>query len=294
MVGLPASGKTTIAMEMVRADERCVHVARDDFRYMLRGVGYCPKEEGIITQAVSATVQAALVAGRDVVVDNTHCRLSDLNEGLRTVRHYADAAVRYVPIDLEIAVARDAGRERTVGRAVIERMHEQLSSWAGGFDFALTYPREPRPLVTSKRSGDVIPHAAIFDIDGTLANMGDRSPYAWDRVGIDTPNWPVVERVLDHERRGDLIILMSGRDEVCRGETEAWLFKHGIPFDELHMRPNRDQRKDTIVKAELFDRHVAGRGLNVLAVYDDRLSVVRMWHSKGLFTFCVQQGLVEF
>lgn len=292
MVGLPASGKTTLAMEMVRADKRCVHVSRDDFRYMLRGVGYCPREEELISRVFDATVQAALVAGRNVVVDNTHCKLSYLNEGIRSVRHYADVAVVYVPVDLETAVARDSARERAVGRSVIERMHAQLHEWVDGFDFSRVHPREPRPLVTSKRAA--ANNAVVFDIDGTLANMGKRSPYDWHMVGVDEPNWPVVERAREHELAGDLVILMSGRDEVCRKETENWLFKHGIPFDELHMRANKDYRKDTIVKAELFDRYVANRGLNILAVYDDRLSVVRMWHSKGLFTFCVQQGLVEF
>lgn len=293
MVGLPASGKTTLAMEMVRADERCVHVARDDFRYMLRGVGYCPREEDLITQAFNATVKAALVAGRDVVVDNTHCKLSYLNEGLAEVRHYADSAVRYVPVDLETAVARDAARERSVGRAVIERMHEQLSGWAEGFDFSRTYPREPRPLVTSRRS-DVTTNAVIFDIDGTLANMGKRSPYDWGRVGIDSPNGPVVERALEHERIGDLIIVMSGRDEESRDATREWLLRHGIPFDELHMRPNGDNRKDSVVKRELYEKHVDGRGLNILAVYDDRLQVLRMWHELGLFTFNVNQGNLEW
>lgn len=36
------------------------------------------------------------------------------------------------------------------------------------------------------------PRAWIFDVDGTLALIGDRSPYDMRNVSIDTPNHPVV------------------------------------------------------------------------------------------------------
>ena len=52
------------------------------------------------------------------------------------------------------------------------------------------------------------------------------------------------------------MILVSGRDEVCRSETEAWLEKHDIEYKALFMRPAGDKRKDTIVKREIFDREI--------------------------------------
>src|SRR5688500_13539451 len=97
-----------------------------------------------------------------------------------------------------------------------------------------------------------LPRAVIVDIDGTLAIRGDRSPYDWSRVGEDQPNPAVIELVQTIAAAGrHRVILVSGRDEVCRWQTEMWLAAHHVGWDELHMRPHKDNRKDSILKAEI-------------------------------------------
>lgn len=133
------------------------------------------------------------------------------------------------------------------------------------------------------RSG-TLPRAVIVDVDGTLAirgtGRGSRAFYHWKRVGEDAPNRPVVELVQTIAAAGrHRILIVSGRDEVCRPETEAWLRAHAVPFDELHMRGHKDNRRDSIVKAELYDRHIAHR-YRVAFVVDDRNQVVRMWRDQ--------------
>lgn len=142
---------------------------------------------------------------------------------------------------------------------------------------------------------DTLPRAVIFDVDGTLALRGDepeaRRFYDWHRVGEDAPNPPVVElaRVLADSMRYRLV-LMSGRDGVCRPETVKWLDEHDIPWHELWMRAEKDNRADTIVKRELYEQHVAGR-YDVAWVVDDRDSVVSLWRRDlGLPCFQVNYG----
>jgi hypothetical protein len=133
--------------------------------------------------------------------------------------------------------------------------------------------------------------AVIVDIDGTLAlRTGDRSPFDWSRVGEDTPNPPVIEMVqLIHAASKHRIILMSGRDEVCRQQTEMWLDAQAVPFDELHMRPAKDNRKDSLIKEELYRKHVEDR-YTVSWVIDDRQQVVVMWRSLGLTVLQCAEG----
>jgi hypothetical protein len=126
-----------------------------------------------------------------------------------------------------------------------------------------------------------LPRAVLFDVDGTLALRGDRPGvrafYHWNRVGEDQPNPAIVELAQTIAAAGQhRIIVMSARDSVCRPETEQWLKDHRIPFDELHMRAPRDNRKDAIVKQELYRQHIEGR-YHVAFVVDDRNQVVRMW-----------------
>lgn len=127
-----------------------------------------------------------------------------------------------------------------------------------------------------------LPRAVIVDIDGTLALRDETAPgcrrfYDWHRVGEDLPHVPVVElvRVLAESGRYRLV-LMSGRDGVCRLESETWLADHKIPYDELWMRAPKDNRSDTVVKRELYETHVAGR-YAVAFVLDDRDAVVSLW-----------------
>ena len=134
--------------------------------------------------------------------------------------------------------------------------------------------------------------ALIVDVDGTIAIRGERSPYDDHLAGDDTPNTPVINAVLGHAERANLaIVVMSGRDEGrSRLVTAEWLFAQDIGYDVLLMRPAGDNRKDAIVKRELYDLHVRD-AYDVEVVYDDRNQVVEMWRNElGLPCFQVAAG----
>jgi len=84
------------------------------------------------------------------------------------------------------------------------------------------------------------PRAIICDIDGTLAHIGERSPYDWHRVGEDTLDQVVIDILRHFNDR--VIILVSGRDESCRNETQQWLSDNKVPFQHLYMRPEKDNK----------------------------------------------------
>ncbi|MFG6197702.1 hypothetical protein [Nonomuraea sp. JJY05] len=135
-----------------------------------------------------------------------------------------------------------------------------------------------------------LPVAALVDVDGTLAERGDRSPYDWARVGEDTPNRPVIETVRALYHRGYRIVVMSGRSDECRAATAAWLNAHlGVPWDHLLMRAAGDYRKDAEVKTELYETRLRGR-YDVRVVLDDRRQVVDAWRDLGLTVFQVAPG----
>ncbi|MBN6191214.1 hypothetical protein JQN58_30570 [Aneurinibacillus sp. BA2021] len=136
-----------------------------------------------------------------------------------------------------------------------------------------------------------LPRVWVFDVDGTLALLGDRSPYDMRNVAIDTPHRPVVmaAQALAAHPDVDALIVVSGRDESARRATESWLTFNGIPFDRLLLRRKGDQRADNIVKGEIYDTAIAPY-FSVIGVVDDRRSVVEMWRSRGLVCFQVADG----
>lgn len=290
--GLPASGKTTWARRWVAKDPASrSRVNRDDLREMLFEMpDYSHGQETAVTTAARSAVKALLLAGRDVVTDDTNLRPRYVREWARfAAANGAEIEVVEFPIHPDEAVRRDAARERVVGERVIRRMVEKYLP--GGhllpipdeaFDFAADEPAryEPKPGT---------PLAVVVDIDGTLALHNGRSPYDLARVSGDLPNRGVVEAVRAAHAHGNAVVYLSGREDSCRADTQAWLDKHVGVDGPLFMRPAEDKRKDSIVKRELFDAHVRDH-YDVLRVYDDRKQVVTMWRALGLTVCQVDEG----
>ncbi len=284
--GLPVSGKTTWA----RTQRKAVRVNRDELRRMLHGgwTGDGPQEVQV-SVAQHAAVEALLRKGVDVICDDTNLRAKAVHE-LAELAAACGAAVElkdFTHVSLETCVERDAARmegER-VGEAVIRRMHEQ---YLAGRRRAVTLPE--RSTVDKYVANVSLPDAILVDLDGTVALMGDRGPYDSKRVHLDRPNAPVIRAVRAMFEAGHTIVYCSGRTDDSRAATEAWLDQHvGVPYAGLHMRKTGDTRKDAIVKREIFDRDLR-HSWHIVAVFDDRNQVVRMWRELGLTVFQVADG----
>ena len=128
----------------------------------------------------------------------------------------------------------------------------------------------------------------IVDIDGTLSNSCNRRVFDFKACVDDKVIEPVKKLVSMAWDQGHTIIMMSGRDSICREETEDWLYKKYINYDLLYMRKEKDNRQDTIVKQELFDNHIRGK-YQPMFVIDDRPCVLQMWIELGLFVMNVNQ-----
>jgi predicted kinase len=292
--GLPGSGKTTAAELWVGGfPERRSRVNRDDIRRMLYGAGYSKPEhekEKVVTRIEQDTVRTLLAAGKDVAVDDMNLRAAFVKEWF----NFSDD-VQFVDFEtpVETCVFRDAQRQaagvRYVGADVIRDIAQRFMP-KGKLP---PIPERPtglgkvfRPYVKNGKRA----RAIICDIDGTLAYIrpGGRSPYDGDRVKEDGV----------HEHIRDLvnmvwtkysIVITSGRDEKYRAVTEQWLRDNSVMYDALFMRPEGDNRKDDIVKDELFEQHIAPY-YDVDFVLDDRDRVVNMWRAKGIPCLQVAPG----
>jgi hypothetical protein len=135
---------------------------------------------------------------------------------------------------------------------------------------------------------------AVVDIDGVLADAGHRqhhvesSPKDWDAffaaVGDDAPIPAglglVRDLATDHR-----VVLLSGRPERTRADTEAWLDRHDVGYERLLLRPDVDRRTASVFKAEAI--RGIGDPATLAVVVDDDESVVetltRMGYATRLF-----------
>jgi len=148
-----------------------------------------------------------------------------------------------------------------------------------------------------KEPNHKLPNAIICDIDGTLALMGNRSPFDYTQVINDKPNYPIIGLIntyVHYDRMNPhweptRILLVTGREETCREMTKTWMDHNGVPFDALFMRPKGDRRVDYVVKQEIYEREIHHQ-YNVLFVLDDRNKAVKMWRFLGLTCLQVAPG----
>lgn len=264
MKGLPASGKSTKAKQMLKdfGSGNAKRVSKDDLRAMLDNGEWSGQNEKFLLGVRDYIVSNGLNAGKHVIVDDTNL-VSKHEIRLRDLAKSADAAfevVDFLHVSLEECVERDRKRSNYVGEQVIRGMHRDLIA--------------PKPPVA--KHDPELADIVICDVDGTVAQMHERGPFEWAKVGQDLPRKAVIRAVT---RQGYPVVFMSGRDECCRQETEEWL---GEYFSEvnLHMRPAGDMRKDTVVKRELYEEHILGR-FNVMAIFDDRPQVISLWQELG-------------
>jgi predicted kinase len=299
--GIVGSGKTTRARAWVAEDPvGRARVNRDDIRSMAHDGAWVarddsgPGTERAVLAVRDAAITALLGRGVDVVCDDT-------NLPSRTVRDLrrlaADAGAGFevwdlTDVPLDECIRRDTARP---GRARVGEhvARDQHARFVAGRPWPLPLPDEPGSAAPADEPYVPLPDAppaVLVDLDGTAAVMCDRSPYDETRVSEDTPNEPVLAAVRGMRAMGYDVVFCSGRTDGCRAATEAWLNAHtGIPYVALLMRRAGDQRADAVVKRELFDAHIRGR-YAVVAVFDDRDSVVAMWRAMGLTVFQVAPG----
>lgn len=291
--GLPGSGKTYYALNWIAEDPRHrARVNRDDLRkHLFNDEGVLGHgQESVITKVQQQAVLNLLRQNYDVIVDDTHLRSKYITAWyvLMKKHGYEFEVIDFRDVPIETCVARDAKRReegaRFVGEHVIRDMASRFRSsptWAP--------PEQTNGEAWRYEPNTDLPRAFVFDIDGTLAHhMDRRSPFDWKRVGEDEVDEGLRYLAITLSRE-HLIVLMSGRDEVCRPQTEAWLKEHGIPYDALIMRKEGDGRNDALIKIELFREHVEDR-YHVIGIFDDRARVVEAWRDAGMLCLQVAEG----
>lgn len=132
--------------------------------------------------------------------------------------------------------------------------------------------------------------AVNVDIDGTLAlrQEDQRGTFEFHKAYTDLPNVPIVDlvKLLSNYY---VILITSGREEKYRTVTERWLAKNQVPYFNLFMRATGDNRKDFLIKQEIYERDISPL-FDVKWWLDDRNQVVDHMRTFGLTVLQVAPG----
>lgn len=146
------------------------------------------------------------------------------------------------------------------------------------------------------------PKCIICDIDNTILDITQRFHFlngtntdwdsflAEDAIMQDKPIWDTIN-IVGCLGKFFPIIFITGRNEGIREITEkqiSQIFReHQLLCGfEIYMRTDRDWRKDTEIKKELYEKHVKDK-YHVVAAFDDKTSIIELWRSLGITAYHV-------
>jgi phosphoglycolate phosphatase-like HAD superfamily hydrolase len=142
--------------------------------------------------------------------------------------------------------------------------------------------------------------AAIFDLDGVIADVSGRIEKALRELGkenlnelsredrrrfweiflnpelleLDKPRMDVIDYMRKIKDKGLRIIIVTGRTIKQKNETLKQLSSWGVPYDEIYFRMAGDLRKDSIYKREVV-KLLLRRGYSIVEVWEDSDEVIR-------------------
>ena len=136
MIGLPASGKSTIAKEIAKK-ENAVIVSTDDLRQELLNDVNSQKNNNLIFEEAEKRLKANIEAGRNVIFDATNINYKRRRDWLNRFNKYAVKKIGIlVATPYEECLIRNEQRKRKVPEEVIKRMYHNfyIPQYYEGFD----------------------------------------------------------------------------------------------------------------------------------------------------------------
>jgi len=278
--GLPASGKSTYAEDLVKnSGGGWVRVNKDLIRTMLHADKFTYGNEKATVMAEKVIVENMLSNGKSVIVDDTNLREVDEAMWKTFVDRFKNTlntkfSKRRFKTSFAECLERNEARGLKVPQSAIHRMATQYKMIDGHW----------KPII-------------ICDLDGTIADLQHRlhhiqkentteedyrNFYSAESISADKPIQEVIDMVQKEEESGKTIIFVSGRSDESRQATEEWLKEHvDFPYSALLMRQAGDKRPDTEVKKDFLLQVL--KDYEIEKVYDDRPRVIReVWEDAGL------------
>ena len=143
MVGVPASGKSTVAQEL--KDKGAVWLSSDKIREEVYGNEAIQGNGKVVFETLFDRTKEALENGQTVVYDAT-CLYEEVRSDLLSQLSgtYEKAYCHYCDVPLETALERNSNRDRVVPEEVIERMYNNIQppSESEAFDDIYVYREE--------------------------------------------------------------------------------------------------------------------------------------------------------
>jgi predicted kinase len=267
MRGLPSSGKTTRAKQLLSDIPDSVRISKEDMRAMMhKGLIWMGDDERIVIEMFNKVLDELFCRNKTIIIDDTN-----MNKGI--VKSYYNLAEEWgydfelveMDVSLEKCLTWDANRNNPAGRENILKMARQ-------------YGMIPEEL-----------QYVIYGLDNCIADISDRLSHATSLDGsfhpsvffdpnfisLDKINQDTAEMMFQDYERGYEIVIISSRPASLRRSTEDWLKENCVPFNKIYLRPNNWSYPDHEYKEYILNNYLDISRCN--KIVDDGIHTVEMW-----------------
>lgn len=288
--GIQASGKTTWALEeMKRYPGKYKRINRDTLRDMLDNKNFSLENENFITDLRDTIIERALIRNFDIILDEQNFYKSNWGSMCDIAKRVGNVRVmeKYFPINLKTALERNKKRsEPVIESAIINNYEKHIKN--KNIEERDEFFEKTIPIY--KEEDENKPKAIIVDVDGTLAFNINRDYFDMSKILDDVPNKSICDLVKLFHKNKYKIIIVSGREDSNMEDTKLWLNNYGIPFINIFMRVAGDNRKDFIIKEEIY-KNIIEPIFDIRYVLDDRAQVANnCWRKLDLCCLQVAPG----
>lgn len=318
MSGLPGSGKSYTAKEIVDNDKNSVEINRDSLRLELFGkLNIGRKNEKKVTEEQHKRIKKALEQGKQVIDSNTNLNPMFIDQLVKIAKEF-NAEIEHMPINTpyETCLERNSKREgfEKVPQDVMDKMHKQ--GYYNGNMKKLVLSGERSALIPEEKTkGKILTEnystrqkekypildkekIVFVDLDGTLADMrlaSDLSFYHSKRnfklfhtLAEKAPvNQEVLEFIQELREKEYSIFAVSGRNDKYAQETIKFLENIEAPISELMLRNEFDMRSDIDTKRDILEE-VKEKGYTIKHCIDDRQQIIDLWEENGISVSTVE------
>ena len=128
LVGISGSGKTTYAEKYIEEHNDTIHLSSDKIREELWGNEATQGDNNEVFSLMQSRAIDALNNGQSVVYDATNVTRKDRSYIIALCPKFVKIECHIVWAPIETCIERDAARERTVGKEVIDRMLKRFQA----------------------------------------------------------------------------------------------------------------------------------------------------------------------
>jgi predicted kinase len=128
LCGIPGSGKTTYSEKYIKENPNTVHLSSDKIRAELWGNEATQGDNNEVFSLMQSRAIEALNNGQSVVYDATNITRKDISYIIALCPKFAKIECHIIWSPIETCIERDATRDRTVGKEVIDRILKRFQA----------------------------------------------------------------------------------------------------------------------------------------------------------------------